>query len=115
MARVNFAGYKIGVPGHPLLRMGMGVILVLGGIFGFLPVLGFWMIPLGLAILAVDFPPVRRLQRRLTVRLGTGCTGAGQMWRGDLAMVSRANSANVRCLEASPGIEPGCKDLQSSA
>jgi hypothetical protein len=64
MARVNFAGYKIGV------RMGMGVILVLGGIFGFLPVLGFWMIPLGLAILAVDFPPVRRLQRRLTVRLG---------------------------------------------
>ena len=27
---------------------------------GFLPVLGFWMIPLGLALLATDIPPMRR-------------------------------------------------------
>jgi hypothetical protein len=50
--------------------MTLGGLLVVGGVLGFLPVLGFWMVPLGLAILAVDFPPVRRLQRRLTVRLG---------------------------------------------
>ena len=37
------------------LRPPIGVALVILGMFGFLPVLGFWMIPLGLAILAVDF------------------------------------------------------------
>lgn len=38
----------------------MGTVLVLGGIFGALPVLGFWMLPLGLIILSVDFPWARR-------------------------------------------------------
>jgi hypothetical protein len=68
--RVNFAGYNIHLPGHPFLRIGLGVVLVIGGIFGFLPVLGFWMIPLGLIVLSVDFPPIRRLRRRATVRFG---------------------------------------------
>jgi purine-cytosine permease-like protein len=44
--------------------------MVVFGVFGFLPVLGYWMLPVGLAILAIDFPPVRRFQRRMTVRLG---------------------------------------------
>ncbi len=43
----------------PLLRGLMGVLLIFGGILGFLPVLGFWMIPLGLALLATDIPPLR--------------------------------------------------------
>ena len=71
MSKINIIGYKVGVPGHRLLRMALGVAFVLGGAVGFLPVLGFWMIPLGLTILAIDFPPVRRFQRRLTVKLGT--------------------------------------------
>src|SRR5215467_15648034 len=29
-----------------------------GGVFGFLPVLGFWMFPLGLVLLADDVPPL---------------------------------------------------------
>ena len=70
MARVNFAGRKVKVPGHPLLRMGFGVALILGGVVGFLPVVGFWMIPLGLVVLSVDLPPVRRLRRNATVRIG---------------------------------------------
>ncbi|MFT4096309.1 MAG: PGPGW domain-containing protein [Rhodoblastus sp.] len=37
------------------MRPPLGFALVLLGCFGFLPVLGFWMIPLGLAVLAVDF------------------------------------------------------------
>ena len=71
MLKFNIIGYKVGVPGHPLLRMALGVAFVLGGAVGFLPVLGFWMIPVGLTILAIDFPPVRRFQRRMTVKLGT--------------------------------------------
>jgi hypothetical protein len=46
---------------HPWIRTGSGSLLVVGGIFGFLPVLGFWMIPLGLILLAVDFHWARRM------------------------------------------------------
>ena len=72
MAKVSFAGHKVKVPGHPALRMGFGLVLVIGGVLGFLPVLGFWMLPLGLAILSIDVPPLRRLYRVLTVRIGNG-------------------------------------------
>lgn len=30
------------------------------GFLGFLPILGFWMIPLGVVLLATDIPPLRR-------------------------------------------------------
>lgn len=36
------------------LRIPLGILLVLGGIFSFLPVLGIWMLPLGLLLLALD-------------------------------------------------------------
>ncbi|HLF23582.1 MAG TPA: hypothetical protein VI565_06625 [Burkholderiales bacterium] len=49
------------------LRKSIGVLLVIGGMLGFLPVLGYWMLPLGLALLAVDFPIARRWYRRLVV------------------------------------------------
>ncbi len=68
--RANFAGYKIKLPGHPMLRIGLGILLVGLGLLGFLPILGFWMIPLGLVVLSVDLPPVRRFRRNATVKLG---------------------------------------------
>jgi hypothetical protein len=49
------------------LRLGVGILLIVGGILGFLPVLGFWMIPLGLLVLSVDLPTARRWRRQLTV------------------------------------------------
>ena len=58
------------LPQSRLLRMGLGGGLVVGGILGFLPVLGFWMIPLGLLVLSHDLPMVRRWRRRLSVRIG---------------------------------------------
>jgi hypothetical protein len=70
MPKINIVGYRIGVPGNPILRILLGLVMVVGGLLGFLPVLGFWMVPFGLAILAIDFPPVRRFQRRMTVKLG---------------------------------------------
>ncbi|MGC8201958.1 hypothetical protein ACP2AV_04555 [Aliiroseovarius sp. PTFE2010] len=49
----------------PGLRTVVGVLLALGGVFGFMPVLGFWMVPLGIAIAALDFRPILRwLHRR---------------------------------------------------
>ncbi|MFW8594818.1 hypothetical protein [Cribrihabitans neustonicus] len=46
------------------LRLVVGGLLILGGIFGFLPVLGFWMIPLGIMIAAMDIRLYRRLRGR---------------------------------------------------
>jgi hypothetical protein len=34
-------------------------LLMIGGVLGFLPILGFWMVPLGLALLALDLPFLR--------------------------------------------------------
>ncbi len=70
MRYIKFAGFNVRIPAHPLLRIGLGVILVLGGFLGFLPILGFWMLPLGLVVLSIDFAGVRRLRRKATVRLG---------------------------------------------
>ena len=38
-----------------------------GGLLGFLPVLGLWMVPLGLLVLSYDVPGVRRWRRRFEV------------------------------------------------
>ncbi|WP_202615410.1 hypothetical protein [Rhizobium deserti] len=46
-------------------RIGVGSALVLGGVFGFLPILGFWMVPLGFVVLSHDLPFVRRQRRRI--------------------------------------------------
>jgi hypothetical protein len=42
-----------------LFRVPLAILLLAGGVLGFLPVLGFWMIPLGLLLLAVDLPLLR--------------------------------------------------------
>ena len=45
---------RIRRPEARLYRIPLGILLVLGGIFSFLPVLGIWMLPLGLLLLALD-------------------------------------------------------------
>jgi len=47
----------------PGLRLVAGLLLICGGVLGFLPVLGFWMIPLGIAVAALDVVPVWRWLR----------------------------------------------------
>lgn len=46
------------------VRIAVGILLVIGGVFGFLPVLGFWMIPLGLVVIFYDVPWVRGRWRK---------------------------------------------------
>jgi hypothetical protein len=65
--KIRFANRHIHLPQARPLRLGLGLLLVVGGLLGFLPVLGFWMIPLGLLVLSVDVPIVRRWRRRLAV------------------------------------------------
>ena len=47
-------------PSSRLVRLPLAVLLILGGIFSFLPILGVWMLPLGFLILAIDVPPLQR-------------------------------------------------------
>jgi hypothetical protein len=56
-------------PHMHLIRIPLAIILLLGGVFSFLPVLGIWMLPLGLLVLAVDIPPLRRPVGDAIVRL----------------------------------------------
>ena len=42
------------------VRLPLSLALIVGGIFGFLPVLGLWMLPIGVLLLGKDIPPVRR-------------------------------------------------------
>ena len=43
-------------PSSRLVRIPLALLLILGGIFSFLPVLGLWMLPLGLLLFAQDVP-----------------------------------------------------------
>ena len=47
----------------PGLRLAAGLVIMAGGVLGFLPVLGFWMIPLGAAVAALDIVPLMRWLR----------------------------------------------------
>jgi hypothetical protein len=68
--RIHFAGRKIKLPRSRPQRIAIGVGLILAGLVGFLPVLGFWMVPLGLFVLSIDLPFARRLRRRTIVWWG---------------------------------------------
>lgn len=60
MARtIRIGSYSFTLPDWAPARIAIGLLLVIGGFLGFLPVLGFWMIPLGVAVLAYDVPIVR--------------------------------------------------------
>ena len=67
---IHLLGRTIRLPRSRALRIAIGVVLVILGIFGFLPILGFWMIPLGLLVLSYEFATVRRWRRKLEVSWG---------------------------------------------
>ena len=75
MAKVRFGSKSYDLPGNRLARIALGVIFVLFGLVGFLPILGFWMVPLGLIILSADVPIVRRMNRRVSVAFSRWWSG----------------------------------------
>jgi hypothetical protein len=60
------------------VRWPLGLALIAGGLLGFLPVLGFWMLPLGALLIGEDLPPVRRA----TLRLLGWLYSRWDRWRG---------------------------------
>lgn len=57
--RVSKVMKKVRGPSAKPYRIPIGIALTVGGVFGFLPLVGFWMVPLGLAVLAQDVPVIR--------------------------------------------------------
>ena len=47
-------------PSSFAVRLVVVLLLILGGIFSFLPVLGLWMLPLGLLFIAQDVPLLQK-------------------------------------------------------
>ncbi|MBS0272933.1 MAG: hypothetical protein JSR55_00720 [Proteobacteria bacterium] len=67
------------------MRVLLGIAFLIGGIFAILPVFGLWMIPVGILILSVDFPPIRRFRRRMMSwygrsRLRDAAGSLSQIW-----------------------------------
>ncbi len=61
---VGFGRFRVRLPSSRPLRIMLGIGLCLGGFLWFLPVLGLWMLPLGIIVLAVDVPMFRPLRDR---------------------------------------------------
>ncbi|MBZ8132586.1 hypothetical protein [Afifella sp. IM 167] len=81
-AGLHLFGRSVPLPQSRLLRVGLGVLLVLGGCLWFLPVVGFWMLPLGLIVLSIDIPLVRRWRRRFAVWFHTNYPGLARKLDG---------------------------------
>lgn len=83
MPKVRVGRFSIELPRNRLIRIGLGITLVLaGGLFGWLPVLGYWMVPLGLLVLAADNAVIRRWNRRVVVAVVS-------WWKGRKSRVKR--------------------------
>lgn len=54
-------------PSASWVRVPLGILLMVGGLLGFLPVLGFWMLPLGVALLSLDVAMLRRPTARAII------------------------------------------------
>jgi purine-cytosine permease-like protein len=76
-ANLKFGSKQIALPRSRVSRIILGAVLIIGGVLGFLPILGFWMIPLGLYVLSHDFASVRRFRRKATVAI----MGKWKEWR----------------------------------
>lgn len=51
------------------LRLILAIILIIGGLLAFLPILNIWMIPVGILLLATDMPFLRPIVSMTIIRL----------------------------------------------
>jgi hypothetical protein len=63
------------------VRFPVALLLITGGIFSFLPILGIWMLPLGLLLLAVDLPVLRSPISVLIIRSRRKARMLAKRWR----------------------------------
>ena len=78
-------------PSSRWVRLPIGILLVVASVFSFLPVLGLWMLPLGLMLLAVDVPFLKRPTGLALVWLERQWTRVARWYRGRSEQSGRSN------------------------
>lgn len=68
-------------PAHRRVRLPIGIVLIITGFFGFLPVIGFEFIPLGMLLIAQDIPVLREPVGRFTLWLEEKWHYVRDKWR----------------------------------
>ncbi len=63
------------------LRFPLAILLTLGGLFWFLPILGLWMLPAGLLLLAIDLPHLRGPISAVIIRSRRALQRVLRRWR----------------------------------
>jgi hypothetical protein len=64
------------------VRIPLALMLTAGGMLWFLPLLGLWMLPFGLLLLAVDLPVLRGPISALVIRSRRRINRWSSWWRG---------------------------------
>lgn len=64
-----------------IVRLPLALILIVGGVLSILPVLGIWMLPLGLLLLAIDLPFLRGPISVLLIRTRRFLHTRSRRWR----------------------------------
>ncbi len=72
-----------------LVRLPLALLLIAGGLLAFLPILGLWMLPLGLLLLAVDLPVLRGPVSAAVIRGRRWLALRRRQWRRRLRRVRR--------------------------
>jgi len=61
-------------------RLPLGILCVIGGLFWFLPIIGLWMLPIGLVLIAHDVPRLRDPVARLMCWIEGKCSAVRQRY-----------------------------------
>jgi hypothetical protein len=76
--KIRLGSHEIRLPQTAAGRIALGALLILGGFLWFLPILGLWMLPLGLTVLSYDIPVVRTWRRRAVLYWRRRIRGKGK-------------------------------------
>lgn len=79
--RVSRAIRWLRAPESKWIRLPLGLLLIATGIFGFLPILGFEFIPIGLLLVAQDIPFLRKPVAGFTLWLEHKWVDLRHWWR----------------------------------
>lgn len=89
------------------VRVPIGLLFMFGGFFAFLPVLGFWMLPLGLLLLAIDIPLLKAPMNRLMIWTERKVQVWRRWWRGPRR---RRHAEPAKPKGANPALRKGMED-----
>jgi hypothetical protein len=68
--KLDIGPVKVPLPASKGGRIAVGSALMAGGTLGFLPVLGFWMLPVGFVVVSNEMHAARKLRRKMVVKWG---------------------------------------------